>query len=82
MSRPVDGLDVDVEGLSVHQARVVVDEVTVAVTRRVRQQIHVLGSRRTKSHVVRVDATFVVRAKPRQLQLTKERVNAQHTPIW
>ena len=72
MSRPVDGLDVDVEGLSVHQVRAVGDEVTVAVSRRVRQQIHVLGSRRTESHFVRVDATISVRAKPRQLQLQTE----------
>ena len=59
----------DVEGLSVHQVRVVGDEVTVAVSRRVRQQIHVLGSRRTESHFVRVDAALIVRAKPGQLQL-------------
>ena len=69
MSRPVDSLDVDVEGLFIHQVRVVGDEVTVAVSRRVRQQIHVLGSRRTESHFVRVDATLIVRAEPRQLQL-------------
>ena len=69
LSRPVDSLDVDVEGLSVHQVRVVGGEVTVAVSRLVRQQIHVLGSRRTESHFVRVDATLVVRAEPGQLQL-------------
>ena len=68
----------DVEGLSVHQVRVVGDEVTVAVSRRVRQQIHVLGSRRTESHFVRVDATFIVRAEPRQLQLKEVTVCASY----